>query len=342
MHNLPTASFELEHHDNSSTAQDQQYTSNRAKKTFSRQCGFQPPIQELASKTSRADLFVPARFRRGSSDYVADWRFLMRPFLPRVQHCPDRSLLFAADLNSPIPVSCCNASVAIMKTPKHKNADLNAGLALAGLDLMFKRRLGVAGGILRLGHANCGVTPRPTWHAELFFFVEYPWKPGQNVPSRTPKISKTQSKSPHKANPSGRLPPPAKAVKGSGVKDPLSSTSNSVNLGQTSGPMPTPNPSTANFISLTHNDPILVDGNWPFACNEPSETNNLEGDSLKLSISKPETSRSIVNAARTPSPLRLDKPGFYTTALPFYRNWDFGNNLSYGAVPAFHLNQAVF
>ncbi|GMH30758.1 hypothetical protein Nepgr_032601 [Nepenthes gracilis] len=122
--------------------------------------------------------------------------------------------------------------------------------------------------------------------------VEYPWKPGQKVPSRTPKI---QSKSPLKANPSGRLP--AKAVKGSGVKDPLSSTSNSVNLDQTSGPMPTPNPSKANFISLADNDPILVEGNKPSACNKPSETNNLEEDSLKLSICKPETSGSIVKAA---------------------------------------------
>ncbi|GMH09703.1 hypothetical protein Nepgr_011544 [Nepenthes gracilis] len=61
--------------------------------------------------------------------------------------------------------------------------------------------------------------------------------------------------------------------------------------------MPTPNPSKANFISLADNDPIWIDGNWPSACNEPSETNNLEGDSLMLSISKPETSGSIVNAA---------------------------------------------
>ncbi|GMH13913.1 hypothetical protein Nepgr_015754 [Nepenthes gracilis] len=61
--------------------------------------------------------------------------------------------------------------------------------------------------------------------------------------------------------------------------------------------MPTPNPSKAKFISLADNDPILVDGNRSSACNDPSETNNLEGDSLKISISKPETSGSIVNAA---------------------------------------------
>ncbi|GMH19846.1 hypothetical protein Nepgr_021687 [Nepenthes gracilis] len=91
--------------------------------------------------------------------------------------------------------------------------------------------------------------------------------------------------------------PPVKAVKGSGVKDPLSSTSNSVNLGQTTGPMPTPTPSKANFSSLADYDLILVDGIRPSACNEPNETNNLEGDSLKLSISKSETFGSIVNAA---------------------------------------------
>ncbi|GMH11592.1 hypothetical protein Nepgr_013433 [Nepenthes gracilis] len=53
MHNLPTASSESEHHDNSSTAQDHQYTGNRAEKTFSRQCGMQAPIQELASISNR-------------------------------------------------------------------------------------------------------------------------------------------------------------------------------------------------------------------------------------------------------------------------------------------------
>ncbi|GMH14501.1 hypothetical protein Nepgr_016342 [Nepenthes gracilis] len=127
--------------------------------------------------------------------------------------------------------------------------------------------------------------------------VEYPWKPGQNVPSRIPRTSKTHSKSPHKANPSGRLPPPVFAVKGSGVKDPLSPTRNSATLGQTAGLMPTPNPSKANSISLADNDPVLVDGISPSACNEYTEANNLEGDSLKLSISKSETSGTIDSAA---------------------------------------------
>ncbi|GMH00813.1 hypothetical protein Nepgr_002652 [Nepenthes gracilis] len=61
--------------------------------------------------------------------------------------------------------------------------------------------------------------------------------------------------------------------------------------------MPTPNPSKANSISLAGNDPVLVVGISPSACNEYTEAINLDGDSLKLSISKSETSETIDSAA---------------------------------------------
>ncbi|GMH15534.1 hypothetical protein Nepgr_017375 [Nepenthes gracilis] len=69
--------------------------------------------------------------------------------------------------------------------------------------------------------------------------------------------------------------------------------------------MPTPNSSKANFISLADSDPTLVDGNWPSACNEPFETNNLKGTALSSQLANLRLPGQLSTLPWTPTPLRL-------------------------------------